>query len=105
MRYRGVVSTRDSYAELHKTFSTHIPFAIEDCRFVSSFNRRISRCKMGSASKPFPPGVHVPTLTFFHDNPRQDIDWDTQRAHLEYLIKSGVHGGMYLPISPALPGG
>lgn len=67
--------------------------------FVDSCLDSVIECKMGSASKPFPPGVHVPTLTFFHGNPRQDIDWDTQRAHLEYLIKSGVHGGMYLPTS------
>lgn len=40
----------------------------------------------------FPPGVHVPSLTFFQDDPRQEIDWTTQERHLDFLISSGVHG-------------
>ncbi|KAF8860392.1 aldolase [Acephala macrosclerotiorum] len=42
--------------------------------------------------KPFPPGVHVPSLTWFRDTPEQEIDWDVQRKHLSFLIESGLHG-------------
>ncbi|KAH7360342.1 hypothetical protein BKA65DRAFT_523382 [Rhexocercosporidium sp. MPI-PUGE-AT-0058] len=42
--------------------------------------------------KPFPPGVHVPSLTWFLDDSNQEIDWDTQRKHLSFLIESGLHG-------------
>lgn len=44
------------------------------------------------SARPFPPGVHVPSLTWFLDDSRQEIDWDTQRKHLSFLIKSGLHG-------------
>lgn len=44
------------------------------------------------SGKPFPPGVHVPSLTWFLDDSNQEIDWDTQRKHLSFLIKSGLHG-------------
>lgn len=41
----------------------------------------------------YPPGIHAPTVTFFlPDGDRQEIDWATQEKHLEYLVKSGVHG-------------
>lgn len=40
----------------------------------------------------YPPGIHVPSLTFFDSSPRQEIDWDTQRKHLAFLITSGIHG-------------
>ncbi|EAW10335.1 dihydrodipicolinate synthase family protein [Aspergillus clavatus NRRL 1] len=40
----------------------------------------------------YPGGIHVPSLTFFQDNPRQDIDWATQEKHLTFLIQSGLHG-------------
>lgn len=42
--------------------------------------------------RPFPPGIHVPSLTFFEADGRQDIDWDTQESHLRYLIQAGVQG-------------
>jgi len=44
------------------------------------------------AGKPFPPGVHVPSLTWFLDDYNQEVDWDTQRKHLSFLIGSGLHG-------------
>jgi len=44
------------------------------------------------AGKPFPPGVHVPSLTWFLDDFNQEVDWDTQRKHLSFLIGSGLHG-------------
>ncbi len=52
---------------------------------------------MGStiASKPFPPGIHVPSLTWFADDGAggpQAIDWEVQRAHLSFLAASGLHG-------------
>lgn len=42
--------------------------------------------------KPFPPGIHVPTLTWFKDSAAQEIDWDLQQQHLEFLIRSGLDG-------------
>ncbi len=47
----------------------------------------------GSKSgKTFPPGVHVPTLTWFLDDDNQEIDWAVQKKHLSFLIESGLHG-------------
>ncbi|KAK2767701.1 hypothetical protein FQN54_003859 [Arachnomyces sp. PD_36] len=43
-------------------------------------------------AKPFPPGIHVPSLTFFKKDARQEIDWELQERHLEFLISSGLHG-------------
>lgn len=40
----------------------------------------------------YPPGIHVPSLTFFDDSKRQEIDWDTQNKHLSFLVQSGIHG-------------
>lgn len=45
--------------------------------------------------KPFPPGVHVPSLTWFRDTPEQEIDWEVQKYHFRFLIESGLHGSMY----------
>lgn len=45
-----------------------------------------------SAAKAFPPGVHVPSLTWFDGTAQQEIDWNTQKTHFEFLIKSGLHG-------------
>ncbi|KJR87957.1 uncharacterized protein SPSK_07785 [Sporothrix schenckii 1099-18] len=49
---------------------------------------------MGSitASRPFPPGIHVPSLTWFRDTAAQEIDWDVQRTHFQFLATSGLHG-------------
>jgi 4-hydroxy-2-oxoglutarate aldolase len=44
-----------------------------------------------SASKySYPPGIHVPSLTWF--NEQQEIDWDVQEKHFEFLISNGLHG-------------
>lgn len=40
----------------------------------------------------FPPGIHVPSLTFFTNDQSQSIDWDTQENHFEFLISNGLHG-------------
>lgn len=46
-----------------------------------------------SASKySFAPGIHVPSLTFFKNNTNQEIDWDVQEKHFEFLISNGLHG-------------
>lgn len=45
------------------------------------------------AAKPFPPGIHAPCLTWFGDDANQEIDWDQQTKHIEYIVSSGVHGG------------
>ncbi|KUL84756.1 hypothetical protein ZTR_07590 [Talaromyces verruculosus] len=50
---------------------------------------------MGSVSKtgtPYPPGIHVPSLTWFKSDETQSIDWDIQQKHLEFLISSGLPG-------------
>ncbi|GAB7340864.1 hypothetical protein MBLNU457_7223t2 [Dothideomycetes sp. NU457] len=44
------------------------------------------------ASSPYPPGVHVPTLTWFKDDAEQEIDWDVQKSHFDFLVRGGVHG-------------
>lgn len=47
-------------------------------------------------TKAFPPGLHAPSVTFFlPDGDRQEIDWETQERHLDYLVKSGVHGSTH----------
>jgi len=51
--------------------------------------------KMAATTKPFPPGIHVPSLTFFRDDARQEIDWEVQEKHVEFLISSGLHGSEY----------
>lgn len=52
--------------------------------------------KGSTPGRPFPPGVHVPSLTWFRDTANQEIDWDVQRKHLTFLIESGLHGSMFL---------
>jgi 4-hydroxy-2-oxoglutarate aldolase len=43
----------------------------------------------------FPGGIHVPSLTFFNNDNRQEIDWELQERHFEFLITSGLHGSEY----------
>lgn len=43
----------------------------------------------------FPGGIHVPSLTFFKSDSRQEIDWDVQEIHFAFLVSSGVHGSQY----------
>ncbi|KAF6824254.1 4-hydroxy-2-oxoglutarate aldolase, mitochondrial 5 [Colletotrichum plurivorum] len=43
-------------------------------------------------TKPFPPGIHVPSLTWFADDASQEIDWTVQTKHIDFLVKSGLHG-------------
>ena len=45
-----------------------------------------------AASKAYPPGIHVPTPTFFKEDVKQSIDWETQEKHTQFLVKSGVQG-------------
>lgn len=49
------------------------------------------------AAKSFPPGIHVPSLTWFGDDADQEIDWAVQSKHLEFLVKSGLHGSEQTP--------
>ncbi|ATY61708.1 dihydrodipicolinate synthetase family [Cordyceps militaris] len=37
-------------------------------------------------------GIHVPCLTWFLDDGTQEIDWDLQRKHIQFLVESGVDG-------------
>jgi hypothetical protein len=50
---------------------------------------------MGSTDMAFPGGIHVPSLTFFSNDDRQEIDWELQERHFEFLITSGLHGSEY----------
>ncbi|KAF3761861.1 hypothetical protein M406DRAFT_50588 [Cryphonectria parasitica EP155] len=45
-----------------------------------------------ASPRPFPPGIHVPSLTWFSNDQNQEIDWDVQTKHLEFLVNSGLHG-------------
>lgn len=51
---------------------------------------------VSAATKPYPPGVHVPSLTWFKGAGDQEIDWPLQKKHLEFLVKSGLHGSMFV---------
>lgn len=52
-----------------------------------------------AVGKAFPPGVHVPSLTWFADNKTQEIDWEVQTKHIRFLIESGLHGSMFSALS------
>jgi dihydrodipicolinate synthase/N-acetylneuraminate lyase len=45
-----------------------------------------------SAPRPFPPGIHVPSLTWFKNDDEQEVDWDLQRQHIEFLVDSELDG-------------
>ncbi|KAH7375572.1 dihydrodipicolinate synthetase family protein [Plectosphaerella cucumerina] len=45
-----------------------------------------------SASSSYLKGIHVPCLTWFKDDESQEIDWDLQRQHLEFVIDSQLEG-------------
>ncbi|CAL5873381.1 uncharacterized protein PFLUO_LOCUS7659 [Penicillium psychrofluorescens] len=47
---------------------------------------------MGSVQEVYPPGIHVPCLTWFKSDPIQSIDWEVQERHLEFLVRSDLHG-------------
>ena len=57
-----------------------------------------NRTNGSKPGKSFPPGVHVPCLTWFRDTRDQEIDWDVQRKHISFLIESGLHGSMFTPL-------
>jgi 4-hydroxy-2-oxoglutarate aldolase len=46
----------------------------------------------GRSEYSFAPGIHVPSLTWFKNDKTQEIDWDVQDKHFEYLISNGLHG-------------
>ncbi|OAL49329.1 dihydrodipicolinate synthetase family protein-like protein [Pyrenochaeta sp. DS3sAY3a] len=46
----------------------------------------------GATAYSFPPGIHVPSLTWFKNEGAQEIDWDVQEKHFEFLISNGLHG-------------
>lgn len=46
----------------------------------------------GATTYSFPPGIHVPSLTWFKNEGAQEIDWDVQEKHFEFLISNGLHG-------------
>jgi dihydrodipicolinate synthase/N-acetylneuraminate lyase len=46
----------------------------------------------GTMAYAFPPGIHVPSLTWFKDDTNQEIDWEVQENHFEFPISNGLHG-------------
>lgn len=46
------------------------------------------------AARSYPPGIHVPSLTWFGNDARQEIDWNVQTRHFDFLVEGGVTGGM-----------
>lgn len=46
-------------------------------------------------NKIFPSGIHVPILTFFKDDARQEVDWELQQRHTKFMVESGLHGSMF----------
>lgn len=55
-------------------------------------NETISNGNGAAQEYSFPPGIHVPSLTWFKNDQNQDIDWDVQEKHFEFLISNGLHG-------------
>jgi hypothetical protein len=54
-------------------------------------------------TRPYPGGIHVPCLTFFKDDARQEIDWELQDRHFDFLVDSGLHGSKYpTPTQPTI---
>ncbi|KAM6486211.1 hypothetical protein HDV62DRAFT_378358 [Trichoderma sp. SZMC 28011] len=51
-----------------------------------------ARQEASKSPRPFPPGIHVPSLTWFGSDDSQEIDWDLQERHLNFVITSGLHG-------------
>lgn len=59
-----------------------------------------------STRKAYPPGVHVPSLTWFENTTEQEISWPTQKKHFQFLVESGLHGGTYhcqIPVREIFP--
>lgn len=70
---------------------THFPLASQSNTHVAMPSNEHGGFTNGSLQT-YPPGIHVPPLTFFDSSPRQEIDKDTQRKHLAFLVTSVVHG-------------
>jgi dihydrodipicolinate synthase/N-acetylneuraminate lyase len=55
-------------------------------------NETFANGASNGTSYAFPPGIHVPSLTWFGNDKNQEIDWDVQEKHFEFLISNGLHG-------------
>ncbi|KAF1358174.1 aldolase [Lizonia empirigonia] len=55
-------------------------------------NETLSNGNGANQGYSFPPGIHVPSLTWFKNNQNQDIDWHVQEKHFEFLISNGLQG-------------
>ncbi|KAL6792565.1 hypothetical protein GGI42DRAFT_346331 [Trichoderma sp. SZMC 28013] len=51
-----------------------------------------ARQEASKSLRSFPPGIHVPSLTWFGNDHSQEIDWNLQERHLNFVITSGLHG-------------
>jgi 4-hydroxy-2-oxoglutarate aldolase len=69
------------------TFETHTTLKMPFAETLPSSNGHSA-----SSEHSFPPGVHVPSLTWFKNDKTQEIDWDVQEKHFEFLISNGLHG-------------
>lgn len=88
-----------------------ISIVFPSSRITSEFIRielvGISILNMGSVpnsgGKVYPPGIHVPCLTWFVNDSNQEVDWELQKQHLEFLISSGLDGSKSFTNSLVLP--
>jgi len=101
----GDTST-SSIKEVNRSKKVNAPYI--HLRDIQTFPAAVDLQLKMIAAKPFPPGIHVPCLTWFADDARQEIDWDLQKQHLRFLISSGLHGvvlagtnGEAVTLSPA----
>lgn len=96
------ISNRQSYSLLRKLTPSKVQhFGVNDPSLIpTSASPLLSPSTSSSLhvatpmnrTRHFPGGIHVPSLTFFKNDPRQEIDWDLQDRHFGYLIEAGLHG-------------
>lgn len=66
-----------------------------EIRLLNNTSPALTMGSMPAKGRPYPPGVHVPSLTWFEGTSRQEIDWTVQKRHLEFLVKSDIHGSKF----------
>jgi dihydrodipicolinate synthase/N-acetylneuraminate lyase len=74
---------------IYYEYRKYLPFSVN---FQEQTLVQVTIINMGSIQSPYPPGIHVPCLTWFKPDSTQSIDWELQEKHLEFLVRSGIHG-------------
>jgi 4-hydroxy-2-oxoglutarate aldolase len=85
-RICGISDAQNAAASLLPTI------ALSALNLSPSHNMPAATEANGSTPYSFPPGIHVPSLTWFKADASQEIDWDVQEKHFEFLISNGLHG-------------